>query len=71
MILKGTGKEVLSNIITDTYETREVLKDFEKCVIISLPKENRPKNAKNKFNIVYLEGFNINNSQKQSFALDL
>lgn len=36
--LEGTGKEILSYIITESYETGEVPEDFEKCVMIPIQK---------------------------------
>lgn len=39
MALEGTGKEVLSNIITDANGKGEIPEDFEKCVIVRIPKK--------------------------------
>lgn len=39
--LGGTGKEVLYNIITKAYETGEIPKDFEKCIIRLLKKKKK------------------------------
>lgn len=46
MALEGTGKVVLSSIITDPYEIRKVPKDFKKCVMMYIPKK-KAGNVKN------------------------
>lgn len=40
MVLEGTGKVVLYNLIKKTYETGKVPEDFEICVMIPIPKKN-------------------------------
>ncbi|VVC45686.1 Reverse transcriptase domain [Cinara cedri] len=40
--LEGTGKEALCNI-TNAYETGELPEDFEKCVMILIPKKQKAK----------------------------
>jgi len=39
--LEGTGKEALCNVITNAYETGKVPEDFEKCVMIPIPKKQK------------------------------
>jgi len=39
--LEGQGKEILFKIIHDAYEKGLVPKDFEKCLMIPLPKKKK------------------------------
>jgi len=38
---EGMGKEALCNIIINAYETGELPEDFEKCVMIPIPKKQK------------------------------
>jgi len=44
--MEGEGKEILFKIIYDAYEKGQVPNDFEKCLMIPLPKKRSQKNVK-------------------------